>query len=228
MAEEARVDYTPLIEGLSKLKTGALLALIALILSIGGFLLSPGLFSLLGAMGGGLPPEAVIGSLLIGLGVSLFGGILAIIAFFIWFSATGSLKRFDPSRLGIGRTGMLLQLIGAILVILGLLVIVGGIASVGAAAATTPSPETLIMGTVLGGLGLVGLGGVLALIGLILFGIMLTRLAEIEGVDPGFKTAGILYILTLVPYIGGILGLVAIIMIYVYSKRSIETLSQRI
>ncbi|MDK2373289.1 MAG: hypothetical protein QI197_07940 [Candidatus Korarchaeota archaeon] len=57
------------------------------------------------------------------------------------------------------------------------------------------------------------------------------RLAEVKGLDPGFKWAGILYIagviLGLIPnlgIVGTILGVVATILIYTYSKNSLEAL----
>ena len=219
MAEEQR-DVTLLVEGLSKLRTGAIIILIGIILEVAGIFMAPGLLSIFAMTGAAPSPGLTLGALVTPLALLIIGVLLGIVAFILWFSATGKLKAYDPSRLGIGRTGMILQLVGVILIFLGLLAIVPVIFAAG----STGSPEMLI-GAIYGMLGLVGLGAILALVGLILFGIMIMRLGEIQGVDPGFRTAGILYILTLIPYVGPILQLIAVIMIYVYAGRSIEALT---
>lgn len=80
-------------------------------------------------------------------------------------------------------------------------------------------------------------GAVLIVIGIWRFGTMLIRLSEIEGIEDGFKVAGILYMVawllkiiksisinTSENMIGDTALFVALILIYTYSKRSIEKL----
>jgi len=118
--------------------------------------------------------------------------------------ATGRLKGFN-ARFGVGRTGMILQLLAVIVLIAALAFTASALASL----ATAPPPvgpalPDLVIAVYTFLIVLV-VAFILALAGSIMFGVMLRRLPEAEGVDPGFKTAGLLYIigtvLTVVPYV---------------------------
>ena len=154
---------------------------------------------------------------------------LAGLAFYKFYKATGYLKEYDAPRLGIGRTGILISLAGLGVAVIGLLVLVASVASI--EASTRYQTFGSLLGLLFAIMGLLIIAAVLILIGSILFGIMVMRLGEVEGLDPGFKWAGILYIagiiLGLIPklgIVGTILELVSAILIYTYSKNSLEAL----
>jgi len=161
------------------------------------------------------------------LAVMLVALILTIIAFILWFMATGNLKRYNPERFGIGRLGMVLQLIGIILIVVGGvagLALIGFVASAGLMAA--PS-----VGAFFSFLAILILAAILAIIGAILFAIMFIRFPEDARIESGFKTAGILYligvILSIIPFVsmvGSIIVLVAVILIFIYSGSTLRRL----
>ena len=235
-------DLSSLVDGLRKLRTGALLQIIAVVISIIIFIymfISVGalmLFSPRMLTGTVLP--TLVGAAITG----IVSGILSLIGFIYWFRATNSLREYNPDRLGIGRTGIILTVIGLILVILGGIVVIGS--SLLTHISTTTSSTTLTMRSasitaphatfiILGFVAILGAGGILAFIGWILFSIMLIRLGNLENVSSSLHTAGILYligfILSLIPFIGivgGILILVAVIFIYTGSGDTLNQLKR--
>jgi len=216
-----------LLSGLKNLKLGALMELIAVLLVIISLVVlffsipSPTPMS-------PYPPTGMmnLALLLPAMLLVLVALVLVLVSYIIIFKATGDLKRYSPSRLGIGRTGMILQLLGLILIFLCVIAMVPTFAAIG------PNIGINEVFTVLGAIAiLVVIAVVLLIVGSILFGVMVMRLSEVEGLDPGFKTAGILYIasviLSIIPVIsviGGILALVSMILIYIYSNSSIKRL----
>ncbi|RDD52779.1 MAG: DUF973 family protein [Candidatus Korarchaeota archaeon NZ13-K] len=145
--------------------------------------------------------------------------LIGLMGFYYFFRSTGHLKRFDAPRLGIGRTGMTLQLIGLIAIIVGLPATIFSIA-------IAPYGSFAIY-ALFGMLGIALVAVALLIVGDLLFGVMLIRMGEVEGLAE-FKTAGIIYvvgpILTLIPlisFVGLLLDIVAQILIYVYSGRGI-------
>ncbi|MET1101089.1 MAG: hypothetical protein ABWW69_01225 [Pyrodictiaceae archaeon] len=155
----------------------------------------------------GIMVASIIGVLL----AVLAGLVLQLVAFFIWLGASRLLRDYDPNRLGLGYTGMMLELAGFIVLIAGMLAaIVMGFQG-------APIAGVVLMASLF-------LGGVLVFIGIIFFGVMLLRLPEVEGVDPGFKAAGILFILSIIPGIGLLLAAVSAILIYMASSRSLARL----
>ncbi len=243
--------------GLDRLRLGALLEIAAFVLVIIGMIVLfsvPGMYSLITrSFSGGFPgspplpgrgpttPPPLLtepGKLLVALGVSgglmLIAGILGIISFVLWFMATGNLKRYSE-RLGVGRTGMILQLLAVIIIIVGA---VGFVAFVAVSAKQFVPREpsfgafTGLMTGILGLFGVVIIGVILAIIGGIMFGLMLMRMPE-EGLDDGFKTAGIVYlagvVTSLIPFvslISIILELISVFLIYRSSKRNLESLEE--
>ncbi|MCE4620838.1 MAG: DUF973 family protein [Desulfurococcales archaeon] len=198
-----------LIEGLEKLRMGALLYLVSLALVV----LSIVAVAITGALtmpGPGHAFEeptallAAMGWLIVAL---IVAAILALVAFIQWYIASGSLRDADPQRLGIGRTGMNLQIAGVILIILGLLSAIGGAVPVA--------------------LAVIVIAALMLLAGVILWGVGLMRISEIPGMPEGFKIAGILYILQLIPYIGSILGIIATILVYIYSNEALDKLARQ-
>ena len=222
-------EVSSLISGLRKLKTGALLQIISVILCIIAVIY---LFMIMGFFILSMSPRIMTGALLSSLlGVGILGVIIAIlllVGFIYWFTATGDLENYN-SRLGIGKTGVILIIIGIILVI------IGGFSLI-ASRATYPGMEMHSypgMGFMaLGGfMFFLGIGGLLILIGWILFSIMLIRLGDLEEVSDSIHTAGILYligiILSLIPYlniVGSILILIAVIMIYTGASSTLDRL----
>lgn len=220
--------------GLSDLRTGALLNLIAyaiILIAVLSFLplvLLP--YMSISRIGEISRPLGMIISALVSIGiVILVAVIMFIISFYYFFRSTGHFKSFDP-KLGIGRTGMMLQLMGLIILIIGLLafLMLSAITKVSATRALgeTHGPFILIFAM----LGVMFIAAVISFIGGLLFGVMLTRLGEVEGLSE-FRTAGILYIVALVlsviPFIslaGMAIGIVAMILIYTYSGRGLRSI----
>ncbi len=224
-----------LVRGLSDLKTGALFSLIAYALSFLVLLIVLAMVPhiMIPGMGPRTIPTTGLAALLGMLSLIVVMGIvilvLAVLAFYKFYKATGYLKEYDAPRLGIGRTGILISLAGLGVIFIGLLVLVASMASIGAS--TGYQALGGLLGPLFAMMGLVIIAAVLIIIGSILFGIMVMRLGEVDGLDPGFKWAGILYIagviLELIPnlgIVGTILGLVSTILIYTYSKNSLEAL----
>ncbi|MDK2384794.1 MAG: DUF973 family protein [Candidatus Korarchaeota archaeon] len=229
-----------LVDGLSNLKTGALFSLIAYALSFVVMLIAmsmmPGLMTP-GMAGPRVFPVRSMTALLGVLTLIVVAGIavlvLAILAFYKFYKAAGHLKEYDPSKLGIGRTGILISLAGLGVIIIGVLILIASLA--GAGASVGPQALGGVLRAIFALVGLIIIAAVLVIIGSILFGIMIMRLAEVEGLDPGFKLAGILYIagviLGLIPnlgVVGTILGVVATILIYTYSKNGLEALKSNV
>ena len=215
-----------LIAGLRKLRTGALISLIAVILiivSLSIIIFSAGFF-MLGPGASPYPPMAMItGTVMFSLVVIGIAAVLGLIAYILWFMATGHLKRYNI-RWGIGRVGMTLQIIALAIIALALIIIL---------------PTTIIggfkvfPGVFAGFMGIMFVGGILSIVGAILFAIMLIRLPEEPKIDSGFKVAGIFYLLglivSLIPTInivGLILSIVAVIMIYTSSGNSLKIIQQ--
>jgi len=226
-----RLMTEELVEGLKKLKLGALLNLVVIVVLLAGIGI---VFASLMLMPGGqtMPMDprsialmiSVVGAILIIVAVIIA---IAITAYVMWFIATGHLKRHN-SALGIGRTGMIFQIVAVVLLIIGEII----------SAALTQNPAA-IAGAVPGFFGSIIIAfafGIIAfllfLVGEILFGIMVMKLAEEPNVESGFKVTGILYIvaivLMLIPFtgaVGCILLLVSVILIYIFAGRSLETLT---
>ncbi len=240
-------ELDSLVSGLKDLKSGALFEIISVIILIIAFIPLFAMTSLLhpttlsGPMGPNIMPLAglMITQALLIFGAALIAVILAIFSFYKFYKAASHLKEYDRSRLGIGKTGILLMIIAIILIIIAGAVAVGFFAAISLSTSAFVSTGSPAIGpTRIGGMGgligavslilLVIIAGILALVGSILFGIMIMRLGEIENVEPGFKTAGIIYIvsvvLSLIPYtaiVGFILSIVSLAMVYSYSGRTL-------
>lgn len=220
--------------GLSDLRMGALLGLIAYVTLILVFLvfLVSFLFPMITQPVEPLSAITSILSSLLLLGVGLLIGlILAITSFYKFFKATGHLKRFDAPRLGIGRVGVLLQLAALAIMVISTMEVI-----VMTPYGTVPKYEysaPLIAFAVL-----FVAASIVSLMGSLLFGIMLMRLADVEGLSGGFKVAGVLYIATAI--MGGlgfilgavvigaaifILGMLAMVVIYTSAGESLRKLA---
>jgi hypothetical protein len=194
---------TDLNEGMENLWKGSLVYLLAVAFSwasvipliatgfTAGDLINPALIASLGA-----------------LAILIVAAIVLGIASFVYlFMATGALRKANE-RYGIGRKGMILILVGLILFSFSLILALF-------AAATGASEEIALL--IVGIIGLLWIiAAVLLLIGVILFGIMLLRL---EDVDSRFKTAGIIYLIgIIVPF----LIIAAMILVYSAANRAIK------
>lgn len=118
-------DVSSLISGLRKLRIGALSEIISVILGIIAVIY---LFTITGFSMLSMSPRLMTGALLssfIGIGIlEVIMGILLLIGFIYWFTAAGDLENYN-SRLGIGKTGVILIIIGIILAIVGVLSLIG-------------------------------------------------------------------------------------------------------
>jgi len=202
-----------LIKGLRGLKNGALVNLISIALVLVAVL------SVMGTVSGLRDPKMAMLALM-ALGsflVLLLAAIaLGIVGFILYFEATGHLKRYNPS-LGIGRTGMSLQVLGIVLLFLSVFIIAG--------VALAHKPYAAVLAFPI----LALLSAVLLIVGAVLFGIMLMRLGDVPGVSSGFRTAGIIYLVGLVlsflfEPVGSILGIVATVLIYKSAKDSLSSI----
>ena len=217
-------QVSELIEGFRKLRFGALISIISVIVAFASLAI------LFFTVGFALPTiyPAPMSHMFSGVAITtmtviLVASALSLIAFILWFMATGNFKRYNPDRFGIGRLGLLLQIIGIILIFAGSLAFVG--------VAFAQGPNITLFGVFFGFIAIVMLAAILVLVGAILFAIMLMRLPEDQNVESDFKTAGILYligiILSIIPYIsmvGSILTLVAVILIFTYSGSTLKRL----
>lgn len=230
-----------LARGLLDLKSGALLSLVGyallFIMLVAALALVSPLVTF--AMKGFSPPNLSIYMGFLSLLIIAFLAelVIAILAFYKFYKASSHFKEYNPSKLGIGKTGILLELSGVAILIIGVVMLFASLSLMGIAGEISPGPHVpssrlialvspllLVLGPLLIGLALIVVGG-------ILFGIMIVRLAEVDGLDKEFMWAGILYIvgiiLSLIPNIGivgSLLGLVSTILMYSSSKKSLEAL----
>ncbi len=238
-------EFDSLTSGLRDLRSGSLFEILSIVILLIAFIPLFTMVPLAGPMAPRMMPLAglMITQIFFILGIALIAVILAILSFYKFYKAASHFKEYDPSRLGIGKTGVLLIIIAIILIIVAGAVLAGSFAtSFSSSLITGPSHTPMGPANIGGmGMGLIGaaisllliviIAGILALIGSIFFGIMVMRLGEIENVEPGFKTAGIIYIvsvvLSLIPYIaivGFILSIISLVMMYSYSGKSLEKL----
>ena len=246
-------DAELLIEGLRRLRRGASLQIISYVLIVLLFVVM--LFSIYVRLFFNLPPNVHPPSVItdfFSLITMLFVGfiiseLLIVLGYYFWFSATSYLKRYDSSRLGVGRVGAVLATVGFVLIVLSLCVMYIYLMFISSPSAWEQSwapfgmppniaPMFMYMMSMFGlFFGSMVIGVILAFIGSILFSIMLIRLGEVEGVSKSLNTAGILLlvgiILLAVPgvnVVAGVLLIVAIILIYTGCGESIARLKRGI
>ena len=215
-----------LIEGLKKLKTGAKVNLISIVLVLISLVIIFGSIGSIGMVNPENPQAFLVVMSTIGsfMALIVIAVILGIIGFVMYFMATGNLRRYD-SKLSIGRWGMLLQVIGLILMFVPVVVM-----AFIALATGSRADGTFLVGALLSLFGLLFVGAILIIVGAVLFGIMLMRLGEDPNVESGFKTAGIIYLIGIILSfvaggVGEILGIVTTILIYINAKNSLKKLA---
>ncbi len=232
MAFYSEGDLDSLVEGLEDLRTGALLGILSVIMLIVTFIPLFNMFPTLEVMGREtMPPLGLmITQALLILALAFIAVALSIVSFYKFYKATSHFRDYDPSRLGIGKTGVTLIIIAIVMLIVSLLVMIGTISSM-APSSGLRIAENLLLGTFTSMIFVMLIAAILALVGSILFGIMIMRLDEVEGLEPGFRTAGIIYIvsivISLIPFVavvGFVLSLVSLILIYSYSGSSLKAL----
>ena len=214
-------------EGIYKLKNGALFAIVGDILALAGIVMA--VMSI--GLGFNTPDLnaafVLLGAIFIPF---LIATVLGIVAFIFWFQATGKLKQVRDD-LGIGRTGMILMIIGILLIVLSMIIAIP-IFTMNAPQYQAYGPEMPMppfAGVMIGMVTFMAIGGLIAIIGTILFGIMLIRLSKVEGVDQGFNTAGILYLIGVVAMLifaiaGSVLMFVSQVLIYMSASKTLENL----
>ena len=132
----------------------------------------------------------------------------------LFIKAASLLRRFDV-RLGIGRAGLFLELIGLLIILLWIF--------------TSPVSDsrTEFISWILTFLPLF-FGALLLFLGGLGFSMMVMMLGEIEGLEEGFRLAGIIYMAGIffsltIPIAGQAMNLLSMILIYVYSRRSLRS-----
>ncbi|MDW8035924.1 MAG: DUF973 family protein [Candidatus Korarchaeum sp.] len=226
--------------GLSDLRTGALLNLIVYVVVLLSLL--PLLPMTLESYDFSHQSESVMYLLAISVSGILAAILIGIVAFYKFFRATGHFKDFNAPRLGIGRIGVTLQLVGLLIFIFGMVIVIAASLNVILEALKAgevyeyfdlPSIFESIGVFLLAAIVVFLLTAIILLIGALLFGAMVMRLSEVEGLEKGFRTAGILYIvgilLAWIPYISLIavaLDVLALILIYIYSSRGLTSLTR--
>ena len=219
---------TDLREGLRKLYIGSIFAIIVSIIeAVIGILSFAGVFSIFGIFnpggyGGGMIYGATMGSVMQGIlviyGIIITFIVIALVEEIILYQSAASLSDYNTKRFGIGKTGMLLAIIGTILVIVG---IVGMIALI---FTVMQNPQSFgFFGLLWAIIGLLGIGGLIAFVGWILYSIMLIRLPEAPGVEDSVKTGGILILVGIViPLVGGIISFIGWIMVLMGVSNSLR------
>ncbi len=210
---------TELVEGLKDLKKGALLNLLGVLfvfLGMGAVIATVGFAPMKE-----VEPEKFVGMMAI-LGVFallfLVAVILSLISFVMYFMATGHLKNYDE-KYGIGRLGLILEIIGVLLILIPLLFAL--------ATAGRGMHEGAMFGAFMAVIGFVFLGAIALIVGAVLFGVMLMRLGDVES---DFKVAGVLYFVGMIlsfftGIIGAILGIATTILIYVSANSALKRIS---
>ena len=234
-----------LVSALKDLKLGSILSILSDVLGIISVL--PILLSLPRMFMRAETPREMLRQMMPGIvpTVLLFTAALAvgIISLYFWFRASNEFKRHDE-RLGIGKIGAILSIIGTCIIIVSLLILFAFlpqmISMIRSAIEMPPGVTDEVVGRqfAMRFLSLIPIvvvtliGGLIYLVGWILYGVMVMRLGEVQGLNPDFKYAGILMIagalLSLIgnlAIIGLVLELVSLIMILVYSDMSIKSLT---
>ncbi|MEM3870170.1 MAG: DUF973 family protein [Candidatus Korarchaeum sp.] len=222
-------------KGLSDLKVGALLSLLTYVILLVALLSSLSLLPMFTLMLGQLELTSLI-SVMPLLSIVLLAVLAALVtslaAFYKFFRATGHLKRFDAPKLGIGRIGVLLGIVGAVVILLGSISLMSLTMTSASLNAPLESLEYLSPYGLYAFTGVLVVGAIVIVIGEILFSVMVMRLGEVEGLDSGFRTAGILYLagiliafIPLVSLLALVLEIVALILIYRCSESSLRFLA---
>ncbi len=235
-------NYSDLVLGLEGLKTGALLQIILQIAYLGVlFIITLSIRPYMSVMTGheSINPDVYTRMYLVStlsLYLMLAIGILYLIIIYrYWLIGTKHLEDYDLDRLGIGRIGITLSLIGIGILVLA---VAGVIISY---SKMSPPDEHIYYGLGMSSdiitfymrmswLFLIPsiLGGGILIIGMIMFSIMLIRLGKMEGIYPSLHTAGIILLIGIVLSIpsafnilGWILIIAANILIYNGSRETV-------
>ncbi len=161
--------------------------------------------------------------------------VIGIISLYFWFRASNNFKRYDE-RLGIGKIGAILSIIGVSIIVISLLILLATlpqiVSMIGMPMDAVGEQLAMRFLSLIPAVIVMLLGALIYLIGWILYGVMVMRLGEIQGLNPDFKYAGIIMIAgSLLSFIGNlaivglVLELVSLIMISVYSDMSIKSLT---
>jgi len=161
--------------------------------------------------------------------------VIGIISLYFWFRASNNFKRYDE-RLGIGKIGAILSIIGISIIVISLLILLATlpqiVSMIGMPMDAVGEQLAMRFLSLIPAVIVMLLGALIYSIGWILYGVMVMRLGEIQGLNPDFKYAGIIMIAgSLLSFIGDlaivglVLELVSLIMISVYSDMSIKSLT---
>jgi hypothetical protein len=194
-----------LINGFSQLKEGSLYMI------IGTLLAALGLIAIFPTMPHGRFTVALAGAST-ALILALIGEIIALLGLVRWRHGGEYFKQFDPAGMSSGASGPKYMLWGVGIIIIALLILI-------------PAALTGSMGLILTGISVAIIGGLIYLIGYILFGIFLLKLEDIRYkglMVPDFKIDAIIWFIGIVI---NLLTFVAVILIYVHAKEAEEKLT---
>jgi len=216
------------VEGVGNLKVGALLGLLTQIMFWVGFAIFYAIFNALRAsgplngMGTGptIPSWITVNTFYLAVGLLAGGLVIGMISYIFYYLGFRAIRRGDP-EFGAPTTLMLIGLISYLMTALGIVVIIGTIVSAinsAAAGTVTPGAVSLDLSAILGGLALIGLGAILALIGVV--GLVLGNWRCGSRYEESMLKAGA--ILTIIPFVS-IVGYVLLLVGYVKAGSKLRT-----
>lgn len=241
MAEAGR-EGAPLLGSLRDLKLGAVLALLSNVLALISFL--PVLISIPRAFIR-VPRQEIpdsIREMLPTLLPVLFSTLillsaavtLEIISLYLWYRASDGLRKYDERKFGIGRIGAVIAFAGSLFTLISLIYFSITVLTHPPSLPSRVPLERLVgfFSRLIPGAVLFGVGALLGIIGLILYGVMIMRLSELSNLSPDFKYAGIFLIAGLIlsllgefAVVGALVEMASLIMIWVYSDSAAKTMS---
>jgi Protein of unknown function (DUF973) len=168
-----------------------------------------------GTGGTTLPGWVSVNTLYIAVGLTAGGLVLGIVSYIFFYLGFRAIKRGAPD-FGAPTTMVLVGLIGFLMIVLGLGIIIGTFVS--AINSASSSGASLDLGALFGGIALIGLGGLLALVGVI--GLVLGNWrAGTRYQETTIKVGGIL---TIIPYLS-IVGYVLLVVGYMKAGSKLKS-----
>jgi len=215
------------VEGVGNLKVGALLGLIVQAMIWIGFAIFYLIYSalssstgVLGTPGSTIPGWITPNTLYIAVGMLAGGFVIGIISYIFFFLGFRAVKKGAPD-FGAPTTLVMIGLIGFIMDALGLIIIVGTIVSAinnATSGTITQGSASLDLSAIIGGIALIGLGSILALVGVI--GLILGNWRA--GARYGQSTLKIGAILTIIPYVS-LVGYILLLVGYMQAGKKLES-----
>jgi uncharacterized protein DUF973 len=210
------------LDGVGNLKVAALLGLIVQAMIWIGFAIFDLIFtSVQSATNAGnglstLPGWITVNTLYVAVGLLAGGLVIGIVSYIFFYLGFRAVKRGAPD-FGAPTTLVMIGLIGFAMTALGLIVVVGAVVTA-INSVSSGAVSSISLGAVLGGLALIGLGLLLALIGVI--GLVLGNWRAGKRYDETSLKIGA--ILTILPYVS-IVGYILLLVGYVRAGKKLES-----